>query len=125
MPINIPYNLPARAILEQENIFVMDEQRALTQEIRPLNIAILNLMPTKEKTETQLLRLLGNSPLQTNITLLRTATYTSKNTKSLHLDTFYLTFEEVKHRKFDGLIITGAPVELMPFQEVDYWDELV
>ncbi|MGL4820103.1 MAG: homoserine O-acetyltransferase MetA [Bacilli bacterium] len=124
MPINIPYQLPAREILERENIFVMDEERAFTQDIRPLNIAILNLMPQKEKTETQLLRLLSNSPLQTNVTLLRTATYTSKNTKSMHLNTFYMTFDEIKDRRFDGLIITGAPVETMPFDEVDYWEEL-
>ena len=124
MPIKIPNTLPAREILNSENIFVMDEDRAMHQDIRPLKIAILNLMPTKIATETQLLRLLGNSPLQMDITLLRTDTHQSKNTSAEHLLTFYQTFDQVKHERFDGLIITGAPVENLPFEEVDYWDEL-
>src|SRR5690625_4274937 len=102
----------------------MDEDRARTQDIRPLNIAILNLMPEKEKTELQLLRLLGNTPLQVNITFLHTATHVSKNVSKSHLDTFYTTFEEVKHRRFDGLIITGAPIEHLQFEDVNYWEEL-
>src|SRR5690625_2024142 len=102
----------------------MDEDRARTQDIRPLDIAILNLMPEKEKTELQLLRLLGNTPLQVNITFLHTATYESKNVSKSHLDTFYSTFDDVKHKRFDGMIITGAPVELMPFEDVHYWKEL-
>jgi len=125
MPIKIPDDLPARKILEGENIFVMSEKRACKQDIRPLKIAILNLMPTKIVTETQLLRLLGNSPLQCEVTLLKTDSYTSKNTSSDHLETFYKTFSEVKNEKFDGLIITGAPVEQMEFEAVDYWEELV
>ncbi|MBM4762051.1 homoserine O-succinyltransferase [Bacillus sp. B15-48] len=125
MPIKIPKLLPAREILEEENIFIMDEDRANKQDIRPLNIIILNLMPEKEKTEAQFLRLLGNTPLQVNITFLKTATYESKNTSRYHLDQFYTTFAEVKHKKFDGMIITGAPIELIPFNEVNYWDELV
>ncbi|HLS20781.1 MAG TPA: homoserine O-succinyltransferase [Bacillota bacterium] len=124
MPIKIPKQLPARELLRQENIFVMDEDRARTQDIRPLDIAILNLMPEKEKTELQLLRLLGNTPLQVNITFLHTATYESKNVSKSHLDTFYSTFDDVKHKRFDGMIITGAPVELMPFEDVHYWKEL-
>jgi homoserine O-succinyltransferase/O-acetyltransferase len=124
MPINIPSHLPAKEILENENIFVMDEKRAYTQDIRPLNILILNLMPEKEKAETQLLRLLGNSPLQVNITFLRPKTHTPKNTSKYHLDQFYTTFEQIRHRKFDGMIITGAPVEKLPFEEVNYWEEL-
>ncbi|MDE3839301.1 homoserine O-succinyltransferase [Bacillus methanolicus] len=124
MPIKIPKLLPAREILEAENIFVMDEDRANRQDIRPLNILILNLMPEKEKTEAQLLRLLGNTPLQVNITFLKTATHKSKNTSALHLEQFYKTFSDIKERKFDGMIITGAPVELLPFEEVDYWEEL-
>lgn len=124
MPIKIPQTLPATEILENENIFVMDEKRASTQDIRPLKIAILNLMPTKIVTETQLLRLLSNTPLQIDITLLTTATYTSKNTDKSHLDEFYKTFDEVKSVKFDGLIITGAPVEYLEFSRVSYWDEL-
>jgi len=124
MPVKIPSTLPARAILENENIFVMGEERARHQDIRPLKVAILNLMPTKIATETQLLRLLGNSALQVEISLLHTATYESKNTDAEHLLNHYATFEEVKDQKFDGLIITGAPVEQMPFEKVDYWDEL-
>ena len=124
MPINIPDNLPAKEILLRENIFVMDEERAYHQDIRPLNIVILNLMPQKQKTETHLLRLLGNTALQVNITLLHTATHQSKNTPQAHLKTFYSTFDQIKHRKFDGLIITGAPVEHLDFHDVDYWEEL-
>ncbi|EGL83394.1 Homoserine O-succinyltransferase [Caldalkalibacillus thermarum TA2.A1] len=124
MPINIPDNLPAKEILQKENIFVMGEKRAYHQDIRPLNILILNLMPEKEKTETQLLRLLGNTPLQVNITLLRPITHTSKTTPKSHLEQFYKTFDEVKARKFDGFIITGAPVEHLPFADVNYWKEL-
>ncbi len=124
MPIKIPDQLPAKEILTNENIFVMDENRAIHQDIRPLKIAILNLMPTKITTETQLLRLLGNSPLQVEITLLRTETHQSKNTPEEHLINFYQTFNQVESKRFDGLIITGAPVEQMPFEEVDYWDEL-
>lgn len=124
MPIKIPDNLPAAKILESENIFVMTENRALQQDIRPLQILILNLMPTKIETETQLLRLLGNTPLQVDIDLLQTATHTSKNTSPEHLLEFYTTFDEIKHNKYDGMIITGAPVENMEFEEVDYWDEL-
>ncbi len=125
MPINIPDNLPAAKVLEEENIFFMQKQRAKEQDIRPLEIAILNLMPDKITTETQLLRLLGNTPLQTNITLLRPRLHESKNTSKEHLLAFYKYFDEVKGQKFDGLIITGAPVEQMPFEEVDYWKELV
>jgi len=124
MPIKIPDLLPAAQILREENIFVMGEDRAMHQDIRPLKIAILNLMPTKIATETQLLRVLGNTPLQVEITLVRTATHDSKNTPPEHLETFYRTFDQVKDEKFDGLIITGAPVELLDFEEVDYWEEL-
>ncbi|MBR4742522.1 MAG: homoserine O-succinyltransferase [Desulfovibrio sp.] len=125
MPIKIPSDLPARVALENENIFVMTEERAQTQDIRPLEIAIVNLMPTKIATETQLLRLLGNTPIQVNITLLRTAGHESKNTSPQHLERFYTTFAEIKSRSFDGMIITGAPVEHMAFEDVDYWQELV
>lgn len=125
MPINIPKRLPAREILEKENIFVMDDERANSQDIRPLNILILNLMPEKERTEAQLLRLLSNSPLQINIMFLHMETHESKNVSKSHLDQFYTTFRHVKHRRFDGMIITGAPVELIPFEEVDYWPEMV
>lgn len=124
MPIRIANKLPARKTLEAENIFVMTEKRAMTQDIRPLKIAILNLMPTKITTETQLLRLLGNSPLQVDIELLKTQSYQSKNTPEEHLLTFYKTFDEIRNKKFDGMIITGAPVETMEFEEVDYWSEL-
>lgn len=124
MPIKIPLHLPAKEILEKENIFIMDDSRAAKQDIRPLNILILNLMPEKEKTERQLLRLLGNTPIQVNITFLKTATYDSKNTSRYHLEEFYQTFSEVKEKKYDGMIITGAPIELMKFEEVGYWDEL-
>jgi len=125
VPINIPKGLPASKILKKEKIFVMDEDRASTQDIRPLNIAILNLMPEKEKTELQLLRLLGNTPLQVNITFLHTATHVSKNVSKSHLDTFYTTFNEIKNRRFDGMIITGAPIEHFQFEDVNYWQELV
>ncbi|SCN22921.1 Homoserine O-succinyltransferase [Clostridium sp. N3C] len=124
MPIKIPNALPAREILNNENIFIMDEDRAFHQDIRPLRIAILNLMPIKVTTETQLLRLLSNSPLQIEITLLYQETYKSKHTPMEYLTTFYSTFSQVKDKKFDGLIITGAPVEHMPFEDVDYWPEL-
>ncbi len=124
MPVRIPSTLPARAILESENVFVMGEERAEHQDIRPLQVAILNLMPTKIATETQLLRLLGNSALQVEVTLLHTATYQPKNTDADHLLNHYVTFDEIRTEKFDGLIITGAPVEQMPFEEVDYWPEL-
>lgn len=124
MPVKIPDSLPAMGILESENIFVMGENRAVHQDIRPLRIAILNLMPTKIVTETQLLRLLGNSPLQVEIELLHMESHASRNTPSEHLLEHYATFAEVRHRNFDGLIITGAPVETLPFEEVDYWEEL-
>lgn len=125
MPIKIPDALPAKRILENENIFVMTENRADTQDIRPLKILILNLMPTKVETETQLLRLLGNTPLQIEIDLLQTATYEAKNVSKQHLLSFYKTFDEIKDNRYDGMIVTGAPVEHMEFEEVDYWDELV
>jgi homoserine O-succinyltransferase len=124
MPVKIPDTLPAKAILENENIFVMGESRATHQDIRPLRVVILNLMPTKVATETQLLRLLGNSPLQVEITLVHMDSHESKNTPQEHLLNHYHTFEEVRADKFDGLIITGAPVEHLPFREVDYWNEL-
>ena len=124
MPIEIQSNLPAAKILEQENIFVMTKERASTQDIRPLKILILNIMPTKIQTETQLLRLLGNTPLQLTIEFLQTATHVSRNTSASHLNTFYKTFDEIKEEKFDGMIITGAPVEQMDFKDVDYWEEL-
>ncbi|MED5019066.1 homoserine O-succinyltransferase [Paenibacillus chibensis] len=124
MPIKIPDALPAKEILSGENIFVMDDSKAYHQDIRPLRIAIMNIMPTKETTETQLLRLLGNSPLQVEITLLHPSSHTSKNTSQEHLEAFYKTFDEVRHRRFDGMIITGAPVEQMEFEDVNYWDEL-
>jgi homoserine O-succinyltransferase len=124
MPIKVQSDLPAKKILEDENIFIMDETRALHQDIRPLQIAILNLMPIKEDTEVQLLRSLSNTPLQVDVTFLTTGTYIGTHTPTSHLDQFYLTFEDVKKRKFDGLIITGAPVELMDFEAVTYWEEL-
>ena len=125
MPIKIPADLPARSALESENIFVMTEDRAVRQDIRPLEIVIVNLMPTKIATETQLLRLLGNTSLQVNITLLRTAEHVSKHTPQKHLERFYKTFAEISHCSFDGMIITGAPVEHLPFETVDYWQELL
>ena len=124
MPVKIPDALPATRILTEENIFVMTEKRSASQDIRALRIAILNLMPTKEKTETQLLRLIGNTPLQVEITLLRTGTYESQNTDEGYLRLFYRTLEDVKEEYFDGLIITGAPVEKLDFKDVLYWDEL-
>lgn len=124
MPIRTQNNLPAKAVLENENIFVMDEDRAVAQDIRPLKIAILNLMPLKEDTEVQLLRALSNTPLQIDIVLLQTASYTSTHTSQSHLNQFYQTFDEIKDQKFDGMIITGAPIEHMEFEEVEYWDEL-
>ncbi|HPP68804.1 MAG TPA: homoserine O-succinyltransferase [Clostridiales bacterium] len=124
MPIKIPSTLPAKKYLEDENVFVMTEERALTQDIRPLRILILNLMPTKIVTETQLLRLLGNTPLQVEIELMHMESHESKNTSKEHLLKFYKTFREVKDQKFDGLIVTGAPVEKLEFEEVDYWEEL-
>lgn len=124
MPINIPNNLPAYDDLTKENIFVMTDAKAARQDIRPLEIAILNLMPKKIQTETQILRLLSNTPIQVNIELIQVASHVSKNTSREHLTKFYKTFSEVKEQYFDGLIITGAPVETMPFEEVDYWDEL-
>ncbi|MCJ8006544.1 homoserine O-succinyltransferase [Lederbergia wuyishanensis] len=124
MPINIPPRMPAREILEKEKIFVMDEERATTQDIRPLNILILNLMPQKQKTEVQLLRLLGNSPLQVNVSFLHMETHQSKTVSKSHLDQFYTTFSAVKTRYFDGMIITGAPIEHLPFEDVTYWEEL-
>ena len=124
MPIRIPVTLPAAATLESENIFVMDEHRASHQDIRPLKIVLLNLMPKKIETETQILRLLSNTPLQVDIELLQAATHVSKNTPEEHLITFYKTFSDIKDQKFDGMIITGAPIELMDYQDVDYWHEL-
>jgi len=124
MPIRVQNDLPAKKILEDENIFMMDENRSLSQDIRPLKIAILNLMPLKEDTEVQLMRSLSNTPLQLDVTFLTTVTYVGKNTATSHLDTFYLTYEDVKDQKFDGLIITGAPVETMEFEDVAYWEEL-
>jgi homoserine O-succinyltransferase len=124
MPINIDDNLPAAETLQKENIFIMNEAKAYQQDIRALKIALLNLMPTKIKTETQILRLLGNSPLQVDITLLHPASHVSKNTPQEHMTKFYTHFDNICDEKFDGLIITGAPVEEMPFEDVDYWDEL-
>ena len=124
MPIKIPNDLPAVQTLTDENIFVMTETRAITQDIRPLKILLLNLMPKKIETETQLARLLGNSPLQVEMEFIHTKSHVSKNTSAEHLFTFYKTFEDVKDNYYDGLIITGAPVEQMPFEEVEYWEEL-
>ncbi|MDR2525609.1 MAG: homoserine O-succinyltransferase [Oscillospiraceae bacterium] len=124
MPIRIDASLPARSVLEMENIFVMTRERAVHQDIRPLRILILNLMPTKIETETQLLRLLSNTPLQVDVELLQMASHTSKNTAQEHLLTFYRTLNDVRDEKFDGMIITGAPVEQLPFEQVDYWPEL-
>lgn len=124
MPIKTQSDLPAKEILENENIFVMDEMRALSQEIRPLQICILNLMPVKQETELQLLRALSNTPLQVDVTFLMVDSHVSQNTSASHINKFYATFEEVKKNKYDGLIITGAPVEQMEFEEVDYWEEL-
>ncbi len=125
MPIKTQSDLPAKEILESENIFVIDENRALHQDIRPIQILILNLMPIKQDTEIQLLRALSNTPLQVDISFLHMSTHISKNTSASHLNKFYQIFEDIKDNKYDGLIITGAPVEQMPFEEVNYWDELV
>ncbi len=124
MPVKIPSNLPARELLEKENIFVMSELRAAHQDIRPLKIAVLNLMPTKIQTETQILRLLGNTSIQIEITLMHMGTHESRNTPAEHLEAFYSTFEQIKEQRFDGLVITGAPVENLEFEQVDYWPEL-
>ena len=124
MPIRIPDSLPATSVLEGENIFVMTEHRALHQDIRPLNLLILNLMPTKIVTETQLLRKLSNTPLQINVQLLKTSSHVSQNTDSHHLDSFYTTFAQIRNNHYDGMIITGAPVENLDFEAVDYWEEL-
>ena len=125
MPLKIPKTLPAYSVLSNENIFVMDTERSMRQDIRPLKIAILNLMPLKIQTENQLLRYLSNSPIHVEITLLNVKSHECKNTSSEHLDKFYTHFDDIKNEKFDGLIITGAPVELLEFEEVEYWDELV
>ena len=124
MPIKVQKDLPAKAVLESENIFTMDEDRALRQDIRPLEILILNLMPIKEDTETQLLRALSNTPLQVDCTFLMVATHVSKNTSMSHLNKFYVTFQDIRHKRYDGMIITGAPVENLEFEEVNYWEEL-
>ncbi|MGI6006704.1 MAG: homoserine O-acetyltransferase MetA [Ruminococcus sp.] len=124
MPIKIQSDLPVKEILEEENIFVMDEKRALHQDIRPIQILILNLMPLKEETELQLLRSLSNTPLQVDVTFMKVSTHASKNTSMSHLNKFYQNFDELRMHKFDGMIITGAPVEQMDFEEVDYWEEL-
>ncbi len=124
MPIKIPDSLPARAVLEGEKVFVMTEHRALHQDIRPLRLVILNLMPTKVATETQILRCLSNTPLQIEIELLQTASYQPKHTSQQHLEAFYTTFSRIRDNRYDGLIITGAPIETLPFEQVDYWPEL-
>lgn len=124
MPIKIPDHLPAMGILNKENIFVMAESRAYNQDIRPLKIVILNLMPTKETTETQILRLLGNTPLQVEIDFIHPKTHVSKNTSHVHLNAFYKTFDDIKDQAYDGMIITGAPIELLDFEDVNYWEEL-
>lgn len=124
MPIKTQNSLPAKGILENENIFVMDENRAIHQDIRPLQICILNLMPVKQDTELQILRALSNTPLQVNVTFMKMNSHRSMNTSMNHLNQFYHTFDELKENRYDGLMITGAPVEQIPFQEVDYWDEL-
>lgn len=124
MPIKIQDDLPAKSILEDEHIFVMTETRALSQDIRPLKIVILNLMPTKIETETQILRRLSNTPLQIEITLLQTSTHVAKNVSEEHMIAFYQNFDQIKDENYDGMIITGAPVEMLPYEEVEYWDEL-
>lgn len=124
MPIRVQNDLPVRGILEQENIFVMDEARAMEQDIRPLKIGLLNLMPLKEDTELQILRMLSNTPLQVDVIFVNVSSHVSKNTSTSHLNKFYVPFKDIKKQKFDGFIITGAPVEQMPFEEVDYWEEL-
>ncbi|MCL2864784.1 MAG: homoserine O-succinyltransferase [Lachnospiraceae bacterium] len=124
MPIRVQNDLPVKGILENENIFVMDEKRATHQDIRPLQIGLLNLMPIKEDTELQILRSLSNTPLQVDVTFVRVSSHVAKNTSASHINKFYTTFAEIKNRRFDGFIITGAPVEQLPFEEVDYWTEL-
>lgn len=124
MPIKIQSDLPVKEILEKENIFVMDENRAIHQDIRPIQILILNLMPLKEETELQLLRSLSNTPLQVDVSFMMVKSHTSKNTATSHLNKFYQYFDQVKDHKYDGMIITGAPVEQMEFEEVDYWEEM-
>ncbi len=124
MPIRVQNDLPVRGILEQENIFVMDESRAMEQDIRPLKIGLLNLMPLKEDTELQILRMLSNTPLQVDVVFVNVSSHVSKNTSTSHLNKFYVPFKDIKKQKFDGFIITGAPVEQMPFEDVDYWEEL-
>ena len=124
MPIRVQNDLPVRGILEQENIFVMDESRAMEQDIRPLKIGLLNLMPLKEDTELQILRMLSNTPLQVDVIFVNVSSHVSKNTSTSHLNKFYVPFKDIKKQKFDGFIITGAPVEQMPFEDVDYWEEL-
>ena len=124
MPIKIQSDLPVKEILEKENIFVMDENRAVHQDIRPIQILILNLMPLKEETELQLLRSLSNTPLQVDVSFLMVASHEAKNTATSHLNKFYVEFPQIKKKKYDGMIITGAPVEQMEFEEVDYWEEL-
>ena len=124
MPIRVQNDLPVKEILESENIFVMDEHRATHQDIRPIKIGLLNLMPLKEDTELQILRSLSNTPLQVDVTFVMVSSHQAKNTSVSHLNKFYQKFEEIKNQKFDGFIITGAPVEQIPFEEVDYWDEL-
>lgn len=124
MPVRVPVSLPAVEVLKEENIFVIDEQRASSQDIRPLRIAILNLMPLKIMTETDLLRLISNTPLQIELDLIDTDSHVCKNTPREHIETFYKSFEEIRHNNYDGLIITGAPVEKVKFEDVDYWDEL-
>lgn len=124
MPIRVQNDLPVKEILEQENIFVMDEHRAMHQDIRPIKIGLLNLMPLKEDTELQILRSLSNTPLQVDVIFVNVSSHESKNTSTSHLNKFYVSFEEIKDQRFDGFIITGAPVEQMPFEEVDYWEEL-
>ena len=124
MPIRVQNDLPVKEILEQENIFVMDEHRAMHQDIRPIKIGLLNLMPLKEDTELQILRSLSNTPLQVDVVFVNVSSHKSKNTSTSHLNKFYVSFEEIKDQRFDGFIITGAPIEQMPFEEVDYWEEL-
>ncbi|MDE5782143.1 MAG: homoserine O-succinyltransferase [Lachnospiraceae bacterium] len=124
MPIKVQSDLPAKAVIESENIFIMDEKKAINQDIRPLQIGILNLMPLKHETEIQLLRLLSNTPIQVDVTFVFVESHISKNTPASHLNNFYKTFSEIENRKFDGFIITGAPIETMEYEEVGYWDEL-
>ena len=124
MPIRVQNDLPVRGILEEENIFVMDESRAMQQDIRPIKIGLLNLMPLKEETELQILRMLSNTPLQIDVVFVNVSSHESKNTSTSHLNKFYVPFKDIKKKKFDGFIITGAPVEQLPFEDVDYWEEL-